>query len=106
MLKLDDKTMLASNKERYLKWQYCSDNPCLSTPIISYFIQNNSILIRFIVKCCRIMYYWNIIQRDESELVRKVFIPKQYFLSNTTGCFSSDRTKKIATSFYQMKKLN
>ena len=48
-------------------------NSISSTPTISYFIETNSIPIRFIVKGRRIMYYWNIIQRDESELVRKVF---------------------------------
>ena len=41
----------------------------VSTPIESYYIEKNSIPIRFIVKGRRLMYYWNLLQNDDTELV-------------------------------------
>ena len=44
-----------------------------TTPTKSYIIETNSIPIRDIVMGRRLMYYWNLLQKDDSELIRKVF---------------------------------
>ena len=45
----------------------------ISTPVESYYIETNTLLIRHIIMGRRLMYYWNILQKDDSELVKKVF---------------------------------
>ena len=45
----------------------------ISTPTDSYFLETNSIPIRFIVMGRRIMFYWTILQRSESEILSKVY---------------------------------
>ena len=49
----------------------------VSTPLESYFIETNSIPIRHIVMARRLMYYWNLLQKDETELVKKVFLTQR-----------------------------
>ena len=53
----------------------------VSTSIESYFIETNTIPIRYIVMARRLMYYWTILQKEDNELVRKVF-ETQRLLSN------------------------
>jgi hypothetical protein len=53
----------------------------VTTSIESYFIETNTIPIRYILMARRIMYYWTILQKEENELVRKVF-ETQRLLSN------------------------
>ena len=53
----------------------------VSTSIESYFIETNTIPIRYIVMARRLMYYWTILQKEENELVRKLF-ETQRLLSN------------------------
>ena len=45
----------------------------ISTPIESFFIETNTIPIRYILMGRRLMYYWNLMQKDETELVKKVY---------------------------------
>ena len=45
----------------------------ISTPIETFFLETNTIPIKYILKSRRLMYYWNILHMDESELVRRVF---------------------------------
>jgi hypothetical protein len=47
-------------------------NSISSTPIISYFSETNTLPIRYIIMGRRLMYYWNLIQKNDSELVKKV----------------------------------
>ena len=49
----------------------------VTTPIESYFIETNSVPLRYIIMARRIMYYWNILQKDDSELVKKVFVTQR-----------------------------
>ena len=44
----------------------------ISTPIESYYIETNTIPIRHIILGRRLMYYWTILQKDETEVVKKV----------------------------------
>ena len=48
--------------------------PCqVSTPTEVDFMDTNTIQIHHVIMSRRLMYYWNILQMDESELVRKVY---------------------------------
>ena len=49
----------------------------ISTPIESYFIETNTIPIRHIIMARRLMYYWNLLQKDDTELVKKVFLTQR-----------------------------
>ena len=49
----------------------------VSTPIESYYIETNTLPIRFICMARRLMYYWNLLNKDESELARKVFMTQK-----------------------------
>ena len=44
----------------------------ISTPIESYYIETNTIPIRHIIMGRRLMYYWTILKKDETEVVKKV----------------------------------
>jgi hypothetical protein len=39
----------------------------ISTPIETFFLETNTIPIKYILKSRRLMYYWNILHMDESE---------------------------------------
>ena len=45
----------------------------ISTPIESFYLETNSIPIRFILMGRRLMYLWTILSRDDSDLVKKVY---------------------------------
>ena len=45
----------------------------ISTPIESYYIETNTVQFRFIIMARRLMYFWNLLQKDDEELVKKVF---------------------------------
>ena len=49
----------------------------VSTPLESYFIETNSIPIRYIIMARRLMYYWNVLQKDDTELIKKVFMTQR-----------------------------
>ena len=49
----------------------------VTTPIESYFIETNSIPLRYIIMARRIMYYWNVLQKDDSKLVKNVFVTQR-----------------------------
>ena len=53
-------------------WRKVFGSP-ISTPIESFYIETNSISIRHIIMGRRLMYYWNILQKDDSELLKKVY---------------------------------
>ena len=41
------------------------------TPIESYFIETNTTPIRYILMARRLMYYWTLLNKDDSELAKK-----------------------------------
>ena len=43
------------------------------TPLEALYLETNSVPIRFILKSRRIMYLHNILQRNQSEMVRKIY---------------------------------
>ena len=45
----------------------------ISTPTETFFMESNTIPLRFILISRRLMYYWNIVQMDDSQLVKRVF---------------------------------
>jgi hypothetical protein len=45
----------------------------VSTPIESYYIETNTTPFRYIVMARRLMYFWNLLQKDETELCKKAF---------------------------------
>ena len=56
-------------------------NSLVSTPIESYYIETNSTPIRYIIMARRLMYYWTILQKDDSELAKKVFITQRLLVT-------------------------
>ena len=53
-------------------WRKVFGSP-ISTPTESFYIETNSVAIRHIIMGRRLMYYWNILQKNDSELVKKVY---------------------------------
>ena len=49
----------------------------VSTPTEALFLETNSIPIRYVIMSRRLMYYWSILQMDETELVKKVYTAQQ-----------------------------
>ena len=49
----------------------------ITTPIETYFMETHTIPIRFVLVSRRLMYYWNILQMNEDELVKRVFTAQQ-----------------------------
>ena len=45
----------------------------VTTPIETFFLESNCVQIRFILISRRLMYYWNILNMDKSELVSRVY---------------------------------
>ena len=50
-----------------------------TTPIAAYFLETGAIPIRFILKGRRLMYLWTILQKNDEELVSKVFKAQKLF---------------------------
>ena len=50
-----------------------------STPIAAYFLEAGAIPVRFILKGRRLMYLWTILQKNDEELVSKVFKAQKLF---------------------------
>ena len=53
-------------------------SPC-TTPIVAYFLETGSVPIKFLLKGRRLMFLWNILQKNDDELVRKVFNAQKMF---------------------------
>ena len=51
----------------------------VSTPIESYYLETSTIPIKFILIGRRLMYLWTILQKDDNELVKKVFDTQKKF---------------------------
>ena len=49
------------------------------TTIESFYLETSCIPVRFLLISRRLLYYWNILQKDEEELVRKVFNAQKSF---------------------------
>ena len=49
----------------------------VTTPSEVFFLETNTIPVRHVVMARRLMYYWNILQMDDTELVKKVFIAQK-----------------------------
>ena len=47
------------------------------TPTEVFFLETNTIQIRHLIMARRLLYYWNILQMDDAELVKKVFIAQK-----------------------------
>ena len=50
-----------------------------STTIESFYFETSSVPVRFLLISRRLLYYWNILQKDEEELVKKVFNAQKSF---------------------------
>ena len=86
------------------------------TPIEAFFLETSAIPIRFILIGRRLMYYWTILNKPKSELVREVFEAQKLFKSKDSWIsqveddlklyeidMNEDELKKL--SKYKMKKL-
>ena len=51
----------------------------MGTPVESFYIETSSIPFRFIVQGRRIMFYWTMLRKKESELAKQVFSAQQEF---------------------------
>ena len=51
----------------------------VSTPIESYYLETSMIPIKCILIGRRLMYLWTILQKDDNELVKKVFDTQKKF---------------------------
>ena len=54
-------------------------NAEMGTPIESLFIETAMVPLRFVLQGRRIMYYWTILKKEETELVKRVFIAMKEF---------------------------
>ena len=54
-------------------------NAEMGTPIESLFIETSTIPLRFVLKGRQIMYYWTLLRKSESEMVKRVFLALQKF---------------------------
>ena len=50
-----------------------------STAIESFYLELSVVPVRFLLVCRRLNFYWNILQKGEEELVRKVFNTQKLF---------------------------
>ena len=46
-------------------------------PVEFLYLEAGAIPVRFLISCRRILYLWTILQRDENELVKRVFRAQQ-----------------------------
>ena len=53
-----------------------------TTPTVSFYLETVAIMIRFLLKGRILMFLWNILQKPEDELVRKVFNAEKSFPVN------------------------
>ena len=58
------------------------------TPIESFYLESSAWPFRFILMGRQLMYYWTILQKDESELVRAVYNAQRDF--PTEGCWITE----------------
>ena len=49
----------------------------VTTPIESYYIETNTTPIRYIIMARRLIYYWTLLNKDDSELAKKAFFTQQ-----------------------------
>ena len=73
----------------------------ISTLIESFYLETNSIPIRFILMGRRLMYLWTILSRDDSDLVKKYIIPKNYCQLKMIGNHKLNKTCKLVKSCCQ-----
>ena len=86
------------------------------TPIESFYLESSVWPFRFIIMGRQLMYYWTILQKSESELVRTVYNAQREFptdgcwISEVQGvlkscdiCYSEDEIKKM--SQYKFKQI-
>ena len=76
-----------------------------STAIESYYLEANILPFRFIVVARRLMYYWNILHKSDSELVRQVLVTQQLSPVKNDWCLQVDEDIQLSESdISQMKK--
>ena len=61
-------------------------NSPLSTPTESFYIETNSLPLRFIVIARRLLFYWNIVNKSESELIKQVYLAQKLMPSTNDWC--------------------
>ena len=61
--------------DRYF-WRKIFQCP-FSTPIETFYMETNTVSIKYVLMSRRLMFYWNILQMDEHELVKRVFIAQK-----------------------------
>ena len=53
-------------------------SPC-TTPTVAYYLETGSVQIKYLLQGRRIMYLWNILQKSDQELARKVYDAQKQF---------------------------
>ena len=91
---------LLEESDKYLMRSLFDTEMC--TPIEGYYIETSTIPFRFILQGRRVMYYWTILRKSESELVKQVFIAQQEFPDkNRSDWVSQVRQDLIACEIFQ-----
>ena len=90
---------LLEESDKYLMRSLFDTELC--TPIEGFYIETSTIPFRFILQGRRIMYYWTILRKSESELVRRVFSAQQEFpAKNGSDWVSQVRQDLIACEIF------
>ena len=83
MLSLTDKHIsLLEESDKYLLRQLFETD--MGTPIESLYIETASLPVKFILKGRRLMYYWSMLQKNETEIAKQVFLAQKEFPSKKT----------------------
>ena len=86
MLSLTDKhILLLEESDKYLLRQLFETD--MGTPIESLYIETASLPVKFILKGRRLMYYWSMLQKNETEIAKQVFLAQKEFPSKKTDWF-------------------
>ena len=76
-----------------------------STPTEIFFMETNSTPFRFVLVTRRLMYYWNILQMDESELVKRVFIAQKISSCRNDWVIQISEDLKVCNISYNEEEL-
>ena len=61
------------------------DSP-VSTPTESFYIETNTMPLRFVVIARRLLFYWNIVNKPDSELIKQVYLAQKLMPSTNDWC--------------------
>ena len=69
-------------------------NSVSTTATESYYLETNTISLRFIIIARRLMFYWNILQKPENELVKQVLRAQQLSPVKNDFCLEIEENLK------------